>query len=176
MCRFFVNVSRVMWSLRDRPFYFGSLKLMGPLKFDHNKWLSYLFVFVDIIDWGLKISFLHYRLAAPSSAPGNLVRPKPGSYAKFLSIDVSSPLGQYINDLTKSACDSIDIKALCQMERKTAALRSSYGQRGARRTRFPVTFRGPKDRLAQKQSPHQYCFTREQFRQRIQTLKTGKNA
>ena len=102
-----------------------------------------------------------------------MVRPKPGSYAKFLSIDVSSPLGCYITDLTKSSCDPIDIQALCLLERATT--RSSKDLRAARRTRFPVTYRGPRDRLAQKQAAHQYCFTRAEYLEKMRTLKTGND-
>jgi hypothetical protein len=109
--------------------------------------------------------------SSSSSSNNNVVRPKPGSYAKFLSIDVSSPLGCYITDLTKTGIEAenrIDIRSLCTVERRTT------GQRGSRRTRFPVTYRGSRDRLEKKQSPHVYCFTREQHCLRLQTLRTGK--
>ena len=62
-----------------------------------------------------------------SSSSSKVVRPKPSTYAKFLPIDVSSPLGQYIYSLSNNTKDVIDISSLCMAERKSA-LRSVIPQ------------------------------------------------
>lgn len=110
--------------------------------------------------------------STPTTVSAQTVRPKPVSYAKFASIDVSSPLGQYIVTLTGTGCEKnnhhiSDAKFVPPVERRTTAAR------GVRRTRFPLTFRGYRDRLANKQSPHAFCFTPTERELRMQTLRTG---
>ena len=118
----------------------------------------------------------------PASSPpaptptSHVVRPKPGSYAKFLSIDVSSPLGKYICELTNSGCEEaekIDISTLCFQAERKSALRSANGTGEG----FPVSYRGqPRDRLAAKQDPHIYCFNKTQRAVRLRAIQTGLSA
>ena len=104
----------------------------------------------------------------PAAAAPTTVRPKPVSYSKFTTIDVSSPLGQYISGLTGSGCENVDdVRDVC------ASTVSDVG-RPTRRTRVPVTFKGYKDRMANKQSSHKYCFTARDRELRMQTIRTGK--
>ena len=106
-------------------------------------------------------------LSSTAAAPLT-VRPKPVSYSKFTSIDVSSPLGQYISGLTGSGCESVDVV------RDVCSSTASDVGRPTRRTRVPVSFKGYKDRLANKQSSHKYCFTARDRELRMQTIRTGK--
>lgn len=120
-----------------------------------------------------------------------VVRPKPSTYAKFVSIDVSSPLGQYICELNRHNGDEeIDISSLCAAERKTV-LRSVTPQNGdegrmeingttivhgGHGEEFPVTYRRlqkGRNSVAHRQDPHVYCFTTLQKAVRMQTLVTG---
>ena len=117
--------------------------------------------------------------------------PKPTTYAKFLSVDVSSPLGQYIYSLSTSQ-EEIDISSLCVAERK-AALRSVavpnqiVRQRvsadglapliveGGHGDEFPVSYRGQRtSRHSKKQDPHKYCFTSREKAVRLFALENGK--
>lgn len=127
-----------------------------------------------------------------STSSSKVVRPKPSTYAKFLSIDVSSPLGQYIYSLSSSTTkDTIDISTLCTAERKSA-LRSLMPQNSSddgliistsdylpdifesgHGEEFPVTYKGNRLRKAKKEDPHLYCFTRQQKAVRMYTLQHG---
>ena len=133
------------------------------------------------------------NLLDSSSSSSKVVRPKPSTYAKFLSIDVCSPLGQYIYSLSSSTnSDEIDISSLCLAERKSA-LRSvaphsnTYSEKiisqseyfpnlykGGHGDEFPVTHRRNRLRNGSRQDPHLYCFTRQHMAVRKFTLKHGK--
>ena len=120
-----------------------------------------------------------------------MVRPKPSTYAKFLSIDVSSPLGQYIYSLSSAnSRDTIDISSLCIAERKSAlrsvipsnksdeiiSTRSVYFPHlfeGGHGKEFPVTFKSPKPREG-KEDSHMYCFNHHQAAVRQFCLDHGK--
>ncbi len=117
--------------------------------------------------------------------------PKPTTYAKFLSVDVSSPLGQYIYSLSTSH-EAIDISSLCVAERK-AALRSIAGAQqvvthrsstdglapliveGGHGEEYPISYRGQRSRHSKKQDSHMYCFTRHQKAVRTFTLEHGES-
>jgi hypothetical protein len=137
-----------------------------------------------------KIGNIGCQTKDSSSSSSKVVRPKPSTYAKFLSIDVSSPLGQYIYSLSKSTEDIIDIASLCMAERKTA-LRSVIPQspdaeilsasqylpailKGGHGEEYPVSYRGHRLRNARKQDSHVYCFNRRQKAVRRFTLDKGK--
>jgi len=123
------------------------------------------------------LSSLGLRPASPnSSSPSwsatgttatTVVRPKPSSYTKFLSIDFTSPLGQYILSLGSvgGSAGSINIESLCASDRR--------GMRSAGIEGFPITYRGPKDRADRKRDHHQYCFTKNELRIRQFTLNKG---
>lgn len=114
-----------------------------------------------------------------SSSSSKVVRPRPSTYAKFLSIDVSSPLGQYIYSLSSAnSRDTIDISSLCIAERKSAlrsvipsnksdeiiSTRSVFFPHlfeGGHGKEFPVTFKSPKPREG-KEDSHIYCFNHHQ--------------
>ena len=145
--------------------------------------------------------FFSYLKLAPSSGDSldssscssKVVRPKPSTYAKFLSIDVCSPLGQYIYSLSSSTKDEIDISSLCMAERKSA-LRSvvphknTYSEKifsktlyfpplvvGGHGEEFPITYRRNRLRSQQgRQEPHLYCFNKHHKAVRKFTLKYGK--
>ena len=149
--------------------------------------------------------FFSYMKLAPTNSPGDIdlldsssssskvVRPKPSTYAKFLSIDVCSPLGQYIYSLSSSTnSDEIDISSLCLAERKSA-LRSvlphsnTYSEKiisqsvyfpnlykGGHGDEFPVSHRRNRLRNGSRQDPHLYCFNRQHTAVRKFTLKHGK--
>ena len=142
--------------------------------------------------------FSYFRLAPSSksidssSSSSKVVRPKPSTYAKFLSIDVCSPLGQYIYSLSSSTKDEIDISSLCMAERKSA-LRSVVPHLntcsekifsksvympplvvGGHGTEYPVTYRGSRLRNLRKQDPHLYCFSNHQKAVKKFTLLYGK--
>jgi len=125
-----------------------------------------------------------------SSSSSKVVRPRPSTYAKFLSIDVSSPLGQYIYSLSSAnSRDTIDISSLCTAERKSA-LRSGIPSnksdeiissrsvffphlyKGGHGKEFPVTFKSPKPRKG-KEDTHTYCFNHHQTAVRQFTLRHG---
>ena len=126
-----------------------------------------------------------------SSSSSKVVRPRPSTYAKFLSIDVSSPLGQYIYSLSSAnSRDTIDISSLCIAERKSA-LRSVIPSNksdeiirtrsvffphlfeGGHGKEFPVTFKSPKPREG-KEDSHIYCFNHHQAAVRQFCLDHGK--
>ena len=127
------------------------------------------------------------------NTPSKVVRPKPSTYAKFLSIDVSSPLGQYIYSLSSDTKDRIDISSLCMAERKSAlrsvqptntqgvkiANKSSYFPpiyEGGHGDEFPVTFRSHRYRKVGKEDPHNYCFNKYQKAVRKYTLEHGMSS
>lgn len=132
------------------------------------------------------------NLLDSSSSSSKVVRPKPSTYAKFLSIDVCSPLGQYIYSLSSSTnSDEIDISSLCLAERKSA-LRSvaphsnTYSEKiisqseyfpnlykGGHGDEFPVSHRRNRLRNGSRQDPHLYCFNRQHTAVRKFTLKHG---
>jgi len=142
--------------------------------------------------------FSYFKLAPSSgsldssSCSSKVVRPKPSTYAKFLSIDVCSPLGQYIYSLSSNTKDEIDISSLCMAERKSA-LRSvvphkdTYSEKifskslyfpplvvGGHGTEFPITYRRNRLRSQQgRQEPHLYCFNKQHKAVRAYTLKYG---
>ena len=95
----------------------------------------------------------------------HIKRPKPGSYSKFLSIDLSSPLGKYILKNKKQSKDAIDVANLCESARREA--RSSL-----RVNDFAVTC--PKRHRRQNRHFHTYTFTPYQRWKRKIALETGK--
>ena len=132
------------------------------------------------------------RASTLSSNSSSVVRPRPSTYAKFLSIDVSSPLGQYIYSLssTYNRDEVIDISSLCMAERKSALRsyvehnrsdeiifsRSEYFPhmyQGGHGEEFPVTSRSKQK--APKEDPRIYCFNQRQMAVRKFTLDNGKN-
>ena len=138
----------------------------------------------------LKLSGSHSSNSSSSSS--KVVRPKPSTYAKFLSIDVCSPLGQYIYSLSSNTNDEIDISTLCMAERKSA-LRSVVPHSntcsekvfsksiyypplvvGGHGEEYPVTYRGNRLRNLRKQDPHILCFNRQQKAVKRFTLQYGK--
>jgi len=110
---------------------------------------------------------------SPQKDPGarsSIVRPKASSYAKFLSIDFASPLGQYILNLDRNGpAIPVNIDAICGLGDRRG-MRSGSGNAG-----FPVTYRGPKDRTDLKRTHHLYCFTKQDRARRLNTLLTGLN-
>jgi len=106
--------------------------------------------------------------SSSSSSSGSIVRPKPSSYTKFLSIDFASPLGQYILKLDDGEGVSIpvNIDAICSGSDRR-------GMRSAGANGFPVTYRGPKNRTDLKQAQHVYCFTDDDRQERKLTLQRG---
>ena len=111
------------------------------------------------------------------SSSSKVVRPRPSTYAKFLSIDVCSPLGQYIYRLSNNKDEVIDISSLCMAERKSALRNYVETKRRDEVIRsksiyFPNLFQSGHGeeynvtfRVSQrsKEDPHLYCFNHRQM-------------
>ena len=90
----------------------------------------------------------------------NFVRPKANSYARFVSIDVCSPLGQVITQGKRMPLRS-----------KKSNTKPSNAEESS--TEFPITYR--KYRLHNfKQDPHFYSFNKRHRQMRAQVLEQGK--
>lgn len=144
--------------------------------------------------------FTYFKLASSTgstsklstiSSSSKVVRPRPSTYAKFLSIDVCSPLGQYIYSLSSSSnrAEVIDISSLCMAERKSA-LRNYVGPsksdeiihsksiyfphlfQSGHGEEYSVTFRATRSQSS-KEDPHLYCFNQRQMAVKQFTLHYG---
>lgn len=153
-----------------------------PVEDPHKRYFSYL---------GLEPKTVANTKDSFRKIPSKVVRPKPSTYAKFLSIDIASPLGQYIYSLSKNTKDKIDISSLCMAERKSAlrsmmpsnssviSITSSQSNympplyEGGHGDEFPVTFRSHRYRKKGKEDPHLYCFNKYQKAVRRYTLEHG---
>lgn len=110
-----------------------------------------------------------------SVSPTKVVkRPKPGSLAKFLSIDVTSPLGRsiFLRNSPKAVngqAGEIDFKVLCQASaRRETSARQLI--KAANEGDFMVTTTKAHRHLKHS---HQYCFNRWQRNIRLNTIRTG---
>ena len=153
-----------------------------PVEDPHKRYFSYL---------GLEPKTVANTKDSFRKIPSKVVRPKPSTYAKFLSIDIASPLGQYIYSLSKNTKDKIDISSLCMAERKSAlrsmmpsnssviSITSSQSNymppiyEGGHGDEFPVTFRSHRYRKKDREDPHLYCFNKYQKAVRRYTIEHG---
>jgi hypothetical protein len=96
---------------------------------------------------------------------GSLIkRPRANTLAKFLSIDLTSPLGQYIFRNKRLESGDIDLVGLCAKTKRES--KSSLTENG-----FPVTY--PRWKI-NSQISHIYSFSPSQKWQRLVTIETGK--
>ena len=106
-----------------------------------------------------------------STTPNYIKRPRPGALDKFLTIDLTSPLGQYIfkssrrtHPRQRARTTPINFELLCSAATKRDVTKKI--QLG-----FPVSWKSPRGYL--KRVQHQYSFTsRDKWRKRV-ALETG---
>ena len=117
-----------------------------------------------------------------------VIRPKASSYSRFVSIELSSPLGQSIiqggnisvdeSDFDFYSCD-LQQKIEYQEPKERKGLRSETT--GSKNncvdeypTEFPITYKKPKAQNLVKEDPFIYSFNKRQRQMRFQELEQGK--
>ena len=118
-----------------------------------------------------------------------VIRPKASSYARFVSIELCSPLGQSIIQGGNISVDESDFdfyssdlqqKIEYQEPKERKGLRSETT--GSKNncvdeypTEFPITYKKPKAQNLVKEDPFIYSFNKRQRQMRFQELEQGKS-
>ena len=108
-----------------------------------------------------------------------IVRPKPSSYAKFINIDMSSPLGIRIIRLGEMTVnDCLEACNEAAPERKGLRSEAAANICTLDEEEFPVVYAKRLIHYDKSESsrriPHQYCFNNLQRKLRLQTLERGE--
>ena len=128
-----------------------------------------------------KYKFMNYLGLNPTGSRKrmkNIIQPKAASYAKFVSIDFSSPLGKLIIKTCEAEIHRQiggNAPVVVASERKGLRCRNTTTLciLDDKEEDFPVTFK--KDRFQPaRREPHLYCFNSFQRQMRLQVLEQGK--
>ena len=102
------------------------------------------------------------------------IRPRPTSYAKFVSIDISSPLGQHIIKMGDIGLNTrMWVSATETPAPGRKGLRSETANTEDKPEEFPITYKKDTPK-ALSRIPHQFCFNSLQRKMRMQILEQGK--